>query len=139
MKRWADANRNKVNTNARNYLTTANGRANALISTARGRAKAKGVPFLLTKECVVAGIERGFCAKTFFPFHLDLLPTEGRSYHMHPFSPSIDKIEPSGLYEDSNVQIVCSWYNLAKGQHTEQQLIEFCKRVALIDALQNPI
>lgn len=132
---WREQNRDKINANARTYLTTVKGRAQALWGAAKTRANKKGEAFALTRQHVIDGIEPGFCQKTFMAFHFDLLPTEGRKYHMHPLSPSIDKIDPNGLYEPNNVQYVCSWYNLAKGQLSEEQLIQFCQRVVLVNDL----
>lgn len=134
---WRDKNRDKINANARAYLTTIKGRAQSLWQGAKSRAQKKNENFALTRNDVIAGIQPGYCQKTFFKFHFDLLPTEDRKYHMHPLSPSIDKIDCNGIYEPSNVQYVCSWYNLAKGQHSEQQLIEFCRRVVWLDDIKN--
>lgn len=127
MAEWADRNREKININQRVYQTTVRGRANVLLNAALVRANKKNELFKLTGDHVFAGILSGYCCKTLFPFDLSL--KRDGAYKINPYSPSIDKINPMGIYEPSNVQYVCTWYNLAKGQMTEADLITFCKRV----------
>jgi hypothetical protein len=129
MKAWADANREKINKNQLVYQTTIKGRASVLLNAAIKRAKDRDEYFNLTLADVIRGISPGYCQRTFFPFDLSL-QNRGKKYHINPYSPSIDKIDPRGIYEPSNVQYVCSWYNLAKGQMSHEDLVIFCKRIA---------
>ncbi len=128
MRAWQDQNRDKINRNQREYQTTIKGRASVLLNAARKRANAKGEPIILTLDDVIKGISGGHCIKTLFPFDMKL--SRNGEYRINPFAPSIDKKEPTGIYEPSNVQYVCAWYNLAKGAMTEHDLVMFCKRVA---------
>lgn len=133
MKNWADKNRNKINNNQRLYQTTIKGRASVLLNAAIKRAKLDNQEFKLTLQNVIDGISSRYCQKTFFPFDFELRERGTNKYKMNPFAPSIDKIDPFGIYEPQNVQYVCTWYNLAKGQMTEQDLIMFCKRVVVLN------
>ena len=129
MRDWQNRNRDKINVNQRMYQTTIKGRSSVLLNAAKKRALKSGEDFDLTLSDVITGISSGYCCKTLFPFDLSY-QDRGKIYTINPFSPSIDKIDPKGIYTPKNVQYVCSWYNLAKGQMTEQQLFEFCRRVA---------
>lgn len=121
---WVERNRSLVQSNQREYNRRYRGRAINLCNQARNRATKKGVPFLLTHDDVIAGISVGFCVKTGIAF--DLQPY-GDGTHQSPYGPSIDKIDPKGLYEPSNVQYVCFWYNCAKQQWPEHVLLEMCR------------
>ena len=128
MRDWADKNRDKINENQRRYQTTIAGRASVLLNAAKKRAAKSNEPFALTLTDVIAGISPGYCSKTFFKFDFEFRG-RGKSYHINPSAPSIDKIDPHGIYEPSNVQYVCAWYNLAKGQMSDEMLLIFCKRL----------
>jgi len=72
--------------------------------------------------------ETGICPRTGFKF--DLSPhTE---HHRNPFSPSIDRVDGAKGYIKGNIQIVCSWYNIAKNEYSDAQMLKFCQ--AVIDA-----
>lgn len=129
MKTWADNNREKIKENGLRYRSTIKGRASSLWNAALKRAKSKDEDFKLTVEDIEIGLTVGICVRTLLPF--DFSPVKG-SYHIKPLSPSIDKIDPRGIYEPSNVQYVCSWYNLAKGQMTDSDLIALCKRLVSV-------
>lgn len=129
---WREQNRTKINNNQRTYHATLRGRASVLLNAALKRARDKGDEFKLEIEDVIRGLSTGMCCKTFFPFDLSVAPRNGARYHINPYSPSIDKIDARGIYEPANVQYVCSWYNMAKGQMTDADLVRFCKRVAAV-------
>jgi hypothetical protein len=124
---YANKNRLKINTNQKKYQETIKGRSSVLLNAAKKRAKLKGELFELTLDDVIKGISVGYCARTLFPF--DLKFTRDKQYQINPYSPSIDKINSKEIYKPTNVQYVCSWYNFAKGQMTDEQLRYFCKRV----------
>lgn len=48
----------------------------------------------------------------------------------HPMSPSLDKINPFAGYTKDNVQVVSWWYNCAKQQFTDDEVIALCSTVA---------
>jgi len=105
-------------------LRTAQGRASYLLTTARMR----------DHECdllladVLPTIETGACPRTGFKFDL----TPHAEHHRNPFSPSIDRIDGTKGYIKGNIQIVCSWYNIAKNEYSDAQMLGFCQ--AVIDA-----
>lgn len=100
-----------------------------LLNGAKDRAKKKGDPFKLVLGDIERALEVGLCEKTFTVF--DLEPFENAT--QSPFAPSVDKIDPNGIYEPSNVQYVCFWYNAAKQQWPETVLIKMCKIVASLN------
>lgn len=85
----------------------------------------------LTQEWIRSILEQGVCQKTGIPFELG----KSNNSHRHRFGPSIDRIDPAIAYFQSNCQIVCNMYNAGKGQHTEQEFIEFCHIVASLNPL----
>lgn len=102
-------------------LLTAVGRARSLLTNARQRDKQCD----LTLADVLPTVEKGLCHRTGFKF--DLSPHA--QYHRNPQSPSIDRIDGSKGYVRGNIQIVCSWYNIAKNEYTDMQMLAFCRAV----------
>lgn len=105
-------------------LRTALGRASYLLTAARMRDRTCD----LMLADVLPTIERGACPRTGFKF--DLSPHA--EHHRNPFSPSIDRIDGAKGYVKGNIQIVCSWYNIAKNEYTDVQMLKFCQ--AVVDA-----
>jgi hypothetical protein len=102
------------------YYQTANGRARHLLKQAKRRARDKDQKFTLTLDRIVQALERGKCEVTGIDFWLG----SSGDFQNHPLAPSADKIDPRGEYTDENVQIVCQWYNVAKGQSNDEQMLE---------------
>lgn len=100
------------------------GRARQLISSARMRDRTCN---LLLAD-VLPSIEAGTCPRTGFKF--DLSPHA--DHRRNPLSPSIDRINGTKGYIKGNIQVVCSWYNIAKNEYTDAQLLTFCQ--AVVDA-----
>jgi len=97
-----------------------------LIGAAKHRAKKKGIDFDLTTEWAQSLLTKK-CPKTGIDFDLEV---KGKDYKLRsPYSPSIDKIDPSKGYTVDNCQIVSWWYNVSKQQFTDQEVLEFCKLV----------
>jgi len=48
-----------------------------------------------------------------------------------PWKPSLDRIDPGLGYLRANVRFVCVIANLAKAGFTDDELIAFCRQVAL--------
>lgn len=44
-------------------------------------------------------------------------------YHVTPFAPSLDRVDPKLGYVTTNVQVVCWSYNQAKGQWDHQDVL----------------
>lgn len=129
MRAYSDKNRQSINSNQRRYHTTLIGRANLLVNAALKRAKIKNEEFKLTHDDVIKGLTLGFCVKTGLKFDFNETYIRATNRKMNPAAPSIDKINSFGIYEPSNVQYVSAWYNMAKGQLTEPELIQLCKAV----------
>ena len=98
---------------------TPRGRAGTLYRDARRRSLASGVEFNLDREIIVKAIREGKCTITGLPF--DLFPHP--LYRCNPFSPSIDRIDPSKGYVDDNVQVTLNIYNLAKSAYGHEDVL----------------
>jgi len=96
-----------------------------LLHGARNRALKFDVPFDLIFDDVYPAIAAGKCPKTGLSFDLAPHPELRR----HPLAPSIDRVDSSKGYVRGNVQIVCNWYNLAKQDLSESDVLDFCRRV----------
>lgn len=100
-------------------------RASSLLSAARNRTD----DVSLTKEWIANKIAGGFCEASGLPFDLD----SGRP--ARPFTPSLDRIDPTKGYTPENTQVVCWIYNRAKGVHDHQAVLILAK--ALVSANDN--
>ena len=104
---------------------TPTGRAIKLYKSARRRALKSGVDFSITvADCTVPLA----CPKTGLALDLGSV----RSTRFHPLAPSLDRCDPRKGYVSGNVQVVCSWYNMAKNDFTAEHLLMFCR--AVVDA-----
>lgn len=84
-----------------------------VINSARSRCcRNKNIPFDLTPEWGEARWT-GFCELTALPFKLD-------SNKIHPYSPSIDRIDPSLGYIQGNCRFVLFGINALKGSGTDE-------------------
>lgn len=95
--------------------------------TARVHAKVKGADFRLSFERVRDAILNGVCERTGVAFDLGFPKTKSVK---NPFAPSVDKIDPHGIYEDGNVQIVCWCYNTGKQQMSTNEYEDFILKAA---------
>ncbi len=111
------------------YAQSTRGRAIYLYNGAKKRALDKNLEFDLTVEYIEQFLIIGICFKTLFRF--DLKP-RGRSVR-NAFAPSVDRIDNNRGYTMDNVQVVCDMYNHGKGQHTDEEFIRFCNRVAKVN------
>lgn len=115
-------------------LATVEGRARALALAAKTRSRTYGLDFSLSEQVIADALRNGVCPKTGFPF--DLTPSKVTRYH--PFAPSLDRIDKTRGYTPDNVQVVCNWYNIAKNEYSENQLLAFCRAaVAAADREKN--
>lgn len=126
---WQERNREQTRTNQRKYITRPHGRAVCLFNSAKSRARRKNEEFKLSLDDVIKGLLIGRCEKTGIEFDISMNPRHEKRTSVNPFAPSIDKINPAGIYEPSNVQYVSCWYNIARSQYTEEFFIEMCKKV----------
>lgn len=124
-KRWANPEHREkeIDRIKKKHLTPA-GRARLLLTSARMRDRECN---LLLAD-VLPIIEDGTCFRTGFKFDLESHAT----HHRNPFSPSLDRIDGTKGYVKGNIQVVCSWYNIAKNEYTDAQMLTFCR--AVVDA-----
>lgn len=129
-RKWHAANSDRAKESSRKShearRLTLEGRARSLYRSAYYRAKKKDWLFDITEQDIIELLEPGCCSRTGLPFRYDK-PPKGR--YAHPLSPSIDRLDSFGIYTKSNIQIVCSFYNVMKSQMTDDELYEFCKRI----------
>jgi hypothetical protein len=92
-------------------------KAASMTNAALKRAKSKGLAFDLTPEWVEIRLRAGICEAT------GIMLTETTGGRAHPFSPSLDRIDPKRGYLADNCKITCWIYNRAKGENQEEYLI----------------
>ena len=90
-------------------------RARTLVNGAKQRARKKGLPFDLTIDWVEDKLRDGYCEISNIKFYIKLYSRKEEYVRVHPHSPSLDQILPSGGYTMDNVQIVCDQVNKFKG------------------------
>ena len=101
--------------------------AYSLYHASKLRSQEKGIEFDLTVELIHGLILKGMCPRTGFKFEIE---NKGSDYsNRSPYTPSIDKINPSKGYTKDNIQVVCWWYNFAKQRYTDREVLELCKAV----------
>lgn len=91
---------------------------------ARQRARKAGLEFTLPLESVTFRMARGKCEVTGLPFSTELGKGKGNS---HPFSPSLDRIDPSKGYTTENTQIVAWVYNAAKHVSSHEDVMQMAR------------
>jgi hypothetical protein len=102
------------------YKATPSGKCANLVAAARSRARNNGLSFDLTKEWCEYGLGQG-CALT--GLHFKFVTNEGRSM----FSPSIDKINPTGGYTQDNCRLILWGLNAFKGTGTDSDMLSIAK------------
>lgn len=87
-------------------------RLNKLCAMAKNRAKAKDLPFDLTKEYLISLWEEteGCCCLTGQPFDLAAWGQKGQ---VSPQAPSIDRIKPKLGYVKNNVRLITYHLNIS--------------------------
>jgi len=122
----------------RRYSASIQGKLKQLLSSARGRAKAKQADFDIDIEFMYELFNKnnGRCALTNIEFTYTAGTGEGANRNYHPFNPSLDKIDPNGSYTRDNVRIVLVAVNIALNAFGEDVLekisTEFLKKRGFI-------
>lgn len=99
--------------------------AQTLYYSSEYRAKKGKLDFNLTIEWILERL--CICPKTGKEFTFQ---DNGSTYsNRSPTTPSIDKINPHLGYTIDNCQIVCWWYNSAKQQFSDDEVLDLCKSV----------
>lgn len=123
---YTERNRAKYNSRMRelNYQTRVKAPWKLLILSARVRAKHEGLPCDLTNEWGVS-VWTGRCAVSGLPFSLS---------HKAPrtlFSPTIDRIEPSGGYTQANSRFVLWGVNAFKQNGTDTDMLFIAEHMVM--------
>jgi hypothetical protein len=108
------------------YRSTHKGRADRLISGAKRRATAIGVPFDLDLDWLIKRLVAGVCEVTGVPFVIK----PGR--HIH--APSLDRKDPKLGYTKDNVRVTLWCFNAAKGTGTDQDVLIMAQALVLKNA-----
>jgi len=96
-------------------------RARTLVNGAKSRIRKRKkeqnitIPFDLTYDWVEKKLLDGYCEVTGTKFFIKPYSKRDDYISVHPFSPSLDQIAPSGGYTMDNVEVVCDQYNKMKG------------------------
>lgn len=98
-------------------------RASRLLTWVRTRAAKTGKEFDLDVEWIAERMGAGICEASGIALELQLAKI-GR---IHPWGPSVDRIDPSKGYTKDNCQIVCWAYNMAKSDWDHETV----KRLAI--------
>jgi len=77
--------------------------------------------------------QQGRCAKSRLPMSLTAGTHKDRNY----YKVSIDRRDSSQGYVKNNIQLVCYYYNTAKGAGTDQAVIDFFRHVIANEDNQN--
>lgn len=107
------------------HYESISGRACHLFNGAKKRAD-NWECFDITREFLEAKLRNGHCEITGIPF--DMRPI-GVASKKNPYAPSIDRIDNTKGYIQSNVRMVLWAVNLMHGEMTDSQLIDMCKAV----------
>lgn len=121
-----DEERERCRAKAVVYRTTHKGRADRLLSGAKRRATAIGVPFNLDLEWLLERLAAGVCEVTGVPFVIQ----SGR----HSFAPSLDRNDPDLGYTKDNVRVTLWCFNAAKGTGTDQDVLVMAQAMVLKNA-----
>ena len=95
-----------------------------LIRWSKSKAKKRGIAFSLTAEWGESNWT-GRCAITGMPFAMN----HGLA-HAHPMSPSIDRIDSNGSYEESNCRFVLHCVNVFRSTLNDAQMVEVASAIA---------
>ena len=101
--------------------------ASRMIIAARHRAASLGVPFDLTPSWALARLADGRCEATGLAMER---AERGRS----PFTPSIDRKDPSGGYVQANCRVVVWIYNCAKSDGVDEDVLRMARALCDKDA-----
>jgi hypothetical protein len=107
-------------------LLTAEQTAVKLYDGAKGKAKARNLEFNLQFNTVLGGVKAGRCAMTGIPFDMRQKPAGGADM---PFRASLDRIDNTVGYLNTNIQIVVKMYNNAKWAWNDEDVIYFAEAI----------
>jgi len=110
------------NRSAQNRYYSESGRPKQILSSARKRAKVKGLCCTITLEWVLAKIDEqgNRCVKTGIEFDYG----KDAQYKKHPYAPSLDRIDNDQGYTPENTRLVCTMYNYCRNVARDED-VEF--------------
>lgn len=106
------------------FYSSIHGRARTLLNNAR-KSPAGQKECTVTLEHILKGISIGICPITGMKFDMN----KSNNKKKNPLSPSIDRIDCSKGYTNENTRIVVWWYNMAKSELSDSEMLEMCKSV----------
>lgn len=117
---------------ARDWRNTPPGRSKQMWTTSKKRAEERGWEFNLTPEWIQERLEAGVCEATGIP--LEMSAEEFKGYgHFRPWTPSLDRDDPTKGYTTDNVKVVCWMYNQAKGVSTHEAVLRMARALVAND------
>lgn len=100
-------------------------RANNILGMIRHRSKASGMECDLTLDWLHEKFKKGVCEITGLPF--DFKPPDKKGAKP-PFTPSVDRIDPTKGYTKDNCQVILWAVNRAKGEHSYDLMYHWARR-----------
>lgn len=110
----------------KSYRSIPEVRAKQLFRNAKDRAIKNSIPFTLTMKRIENALSFGKCERTGIKFEFN----QKENQFFNPYSPSVDKVDPTKGYTDDNVKIVVDIYNRGKGQNTDEEFRDFILKAA---------
>lgn len=123
------ANKSEYKEYYKNYRLTPESRITAMLSSARTRAKRKGLPFTLTYQIVQERLLKLNGVAEVVPDRFDFSSRGHRK--KNPYAPSIDQKRPGDGYTEENFQIVTVWYNHLKGDLTDDEALTILRNAKI--------
>lgn len=128
-KEWRVNNRDKSKPIEENqfkrFYTTIHGRAVHMLNNLKSRAKRNNIKCDISIKWIEDRLNRGTCEATGIPFIITI--NHGKGHRTNSFSPSIDRIDQTGPYTESNCEMTCWIYNRAKGAFPLADLVIMMK------------
>lgn len=121
---------NYRNSEYKKCVESPKGRTTSLICHARKRAKKKNWLMTIDQKRIQNIIESGTCELTGLPFNL----LQNQNTFQNPYAPSLDRIDSSLGYLDSNVRVVLVAVNRSLGQEGESTMLPILK--AMVAAIE---
>ena len=112
MKKYRENHKDQAKEHQRNYRKTDSGRASKLLTTAKQRAKRKGLAFDLDKKWVLKKLKKRVCE--YSGIKLDLEKNKNGCFHSLN-APSLDKKDSRKGYTKRNTFLVAWCINNSKG------------------------
>ena len=101
-------------------------RATTMLFHLKARAERKGISFDLTREWILERYLNGVCEVTGMKFCF--MRGKGAD-RWNDFAPSVDRKDRSIGYTQNNCQMVTWWYNRAKGDKTNDEMMVLAKAI----------